>query len=350
MERLTTEYSFNIQATPTEASASKLAARYSQLSESGHIPHDDSDAEAASDLSQPGSDNEQEADHGNPYDFRHFLDPDSQSSSPTRSVAATPRIDASTASPRPRTQQPAGVSKPAPKAAQPLRSRPKPVAQRKRQSAPTTSRAADVPQVRLDRRASTREMPASSQDRVRDASPAAAASSDEDEDAKGGTDGLIIDFGDDPEPNRRLRDFSFQLPNDGSGPISLRSAANSASPSSRLHTPARRAGSADEDVIDLPGGETYSEDDEDADGNSVASQEDDGDIDPLSLPSPAQPRPAAADAEIDDDDVADLEAEMMQGLASQEEEELREAAETQVVETQVVETHVDEESDESEAE
>ncbi|KAF2095677.1 hypothetical protein NA57DRAFT_79390 [Rhizodiscina lignyota] len=384
LQPLASGYTFNIQSTPNEASAAKLAERYPKLKPKEELPLQDTATGADSDAGDLNA----SADEGNPYDFRHYLRHGhlSRSASPERSAANTPRSDASRATPRatplqrPQSGTPSLQAKAQPKSRQPL-------TRAKKSSPPVGTtlskpRTANAPSVRLDRRASTRPTDSQPPAKKPKTTPRTAAptgksvvkseyyvnsSSDEDEPpppppppppAPDANDsGLEIDFGDAAPKSRAAlgkNKKGLNLPSGtpGHGPVSLRSAMNSAnaSPAHRVHTPllkTKHGDPGDGQIIDF--GDTSAQDDEeeeDDDDDRGYDEDDEGDddVEPMTLGSPAhdtskatsvhpeEPMPDApqvpsdedADGDADDDFEADFEAEM-QGLASQEEEEMRAA-------------------------
>ncbi|KKY18272.1 putative transcription elognation factor eaf [Diplodia seriata] len=369
-----------------------------------------------------------------------FASPYSHSGTPLRTTTnATTTASTTTAparsTPLPLTERP--KTKPAPKAApkQAIAKQTAAASSRKRKSpepeqavakpkpsSPTSTRTKQqpTPSIRLDRRASTRPTDsavAAASDALSASAPGAARSqqssasstksssrtsrepsADEDDDGDDDDDqfgGLEIDWGGSGGAaggksgssrhgrQRRSIALAFEQSVTGDGPVSLRSAADSASPNSRLHTPNMHATTAitsknAPDVIDF-GGEggsgdeeegEYEDDDaghrhhhqreadhqeqeeeeeDDDDGYAEDDEDADGDVDPLTLGSPAadtlqqqqsreeeeetndfgdeqqQQQHQMVEGDDDDDDGAgdfedDFEAEMAQALASAAEE------------------------------
>ena len=166
---------------------------------------------------------------------------------------------------------------------------------------------------------------------------------DDEEEMNRSSNALEIDYGDSPPPQSRRRDIQLALARERSGPISFKSAASSASPASRLHTPNNRLSSqsplsrnaaSGQDVIDFPNANGSSEDDngpkhEKQGDDRVDVSSDEDDVEDISLPAAAHGTSSvkaqrgandddAHDGDEDDGD-ADLEAEMMQGLIETEE-------------------------------
>ncbi|KAF2427217.1 hypothetical protein EJ08DRAFT_651501 [Tothia fuscella] len=341
LQPLSSEYNFNIQSTPWEASASKLAQQYKQLQ-----PKPTSE-DAAEDFEDESSDVEPDPD--NPYDYRHYLKASSRSPSPglrPTTAANTPNL----ASTRMRPAVDAKPRKHPPTKTDPLRAAPR---------KPTKTAQRPTPTVRLDRRASTR--PGDSEKRgpklpkgggksaaksdyyvhssdeedepmASQATIAEHSSEDEDEDVAGAQGGgLEIDFGDSPPAKRKTKALAlsgaFSV-----GPISLHSAANS--PRSQVVTPRQQTKKSrkDDDVIDFGdssvGYDEEEEEESDVDApprdrrkndndvniRDASDDEGDGDVEPMTLGSPAHQQHAPdEDAEYDE---ADFEMQMMQELAN----------------------------------
>ncbi|EOD47769.1 putative ell-associated factor protein [Neofusicoccum parvum UCRNP2] len=431
LEPLDETYAFNLKTAPWEKDPAKLAEQYQQVRPRSEKPGRPSAAsDDADDLFSDGSDtpsvnesvfgdgpsDDEDPEEGNPFDFRRFVkeadqsegfaSPYSQSGTPLRT---TTNSGTTTAAPPPARTTPLPQTD-RPKAKQALKPAPKPAvkqssttqASRKRKSpepekaaakpkattssATGTTKAQPTPAIRLDRRASTRPNESALSASAPAAAPPSTQSSksssrtsreptpdeDEDDDQFGG---LEIDWGGSDKSASRGRPrrsiaLAFEQGVTGDGPVSLRSAADSASPNSRLHTPSMRATSGRgtayrQDVIEFDvGGDEDEEDeeeeeahrplreqdDDDAEQEDEEQQEDDGyaeddedadgDVDPLTLGSPAadtlqqqqlhqqQVELADDDDEDDDDDddrgddfEDDFEAEMAQALASAAEEE-----------------------------
>ncbi|KAK8157914.1 hypothetical protein IWX90DRAFT_421973 [Phyllosticta citrichinensis] len=406
LERLDDAYAFNLTSTPLESDSNKLKENHPQIRlreeredateeslEDDGLFDDASETQSIAGSSAGASDFD-EPEENNPYDFRRFLDqvqqvdtngfasPNSHAGTPLRvpsgsTARTTPLLGAQQSKP----------PKPLPKATAPKADRPvatsksKPGNKKPNTTSPKKAKPTDTPSIRLERVASiAATAPAlarSTTDSPRTShSPAA---SDEESDDEGG---LQIDFGDGGPPKRgRARPSAFAFENVGDGPISLRSAADSASPSSRLQTPSFRGSKEVPDVIDFGGDNDDQDEDDDAqevnesrlaaDENYASDHEEDrdalghedvdadgsvdGDVEPMNLGSPAQqPDPShlesssvpLASSEVDeadegvdggavsavaadeDGDFADeFEAEMEQALASAAEQEESEESE-----------------------
>lgn len=403
LEPLSASYTFNLKSTPSKSSSTKPAHQYPQIQPpkgrdypDGSTDLFDEDGRSAA----GGSDSEPDAD--NPYDFRHFLsqsrrDASSGPSSPdmgTGSAINTPRSEIGRSTPLVQARKPTASTntstaklpqKPRPAAA---RATAQPLNQRKRKSPPPASTAAGkksnpTPSVRIDRRASTRpsdpsltasKTPATTSAPKPTKQPKSSElvhSSDSEAESDPDNAALTIEFPDAHPPRGQGRrggalaslglgqnlGLGGYLKSPSNGPISLHSAANSASgsPDSRAITPAQlrqqnqsqnHGKDADEDdgVIDFGdlGGDAGSESDVDevdaVDAGYVEDDEDEVDLDvePMELGPPATQQQPTRTQRVsisglgvsgvddgDDDMDADFEAEMLQGLVSQEEEERR---------------------------
>lgn len=330
LEPLSAAYSFNLTSTPSEPSAAKLAQKHPQIQlQNGQ-----------STLQDDGLFGEEDDAEDSPYDYRNFLQPKEGSLSPdvlTGSAVNTPVAQAAKRTPLSQTRKPPphpvskkptstkSASTKASSAAFPSSSRKVGGASI---SAPPKKSKPEPPTVVLERRASTRPI----EKEVKQPSPEPSPVASEDE--------FIIENDEPAElPTRKPKSLGIALREHAAGPISLRSAANSASPSSRLHTPLHsRAQPEDDDVIDF-GDAPAGEDDEDAYGDEEDEEDeymhDDGDargeadadvdgeadydVEPMDIGPPAhesaQQRQAELPAEEEEDDAdADFEAEMMEGL------------------------------------
>ncbi|KAF2842037.1 hypothetical protein M501DRAFT_968225 [Patellaria atrata CBS 101060] len=369
LEPLSSAYAFNLTSTPWEQSSSKLCKTYPQLQphkETEERIHDGDTQDTAMDEDSSG-----EPDENNPYDYRHFLTKSTRSPSvePTPlSGLNTPRPDAGRLTPLPTPSgRKAGQTslKPAP------RTQKATVAPRKRKTETLITakssntraavpKATKVPSVRLDRRASTRPglsdpppakaavkgkpkpavksqeyVHSSTEESEADANMDAEEGTDADADGEDDGDGLTIDFGDSGPGKHRGRAGLATLPlpdTPADGPISLRSAANSASPGSTMHTPAHYgAAKHNEEVID------FGDMEEDGPGNDeedvYADQDEalDDDVDGFDLGPPAHAQEkniglgvegVATEPMYEDDEDADFEAELMQGLVDQDDDEM----------------------------
>ncbi|KAK8245245.1 hypothetical protein HDK77DRAFT_473794 [Phyllosticta capitalensis] len=400
LERLDDAYAFNLTSTPLESDSEKLKQQYPHIKlreeredATEESLEDDGLFDEASETqsiagSSAGASDFEEPEENNPYDFRRFLDqvqqvdtngfasPNSQAGTPLR----VPPTNTTRTTPLLSAQQPK-VTKPLPKAAAPKAnkavapSKSKTTTKKPATTSPKKAKPKDTPSIRLERVASIAApapaaIPSTTDSSRTSRSP---APSDDESDDEGG---LQIDFGDGGPPTRgRARPSAFAFENVGDGPISLRSAADSASPSSRLHTPSFRGSKEMPDVIDF-GGEDNDEQEEDVEetrhfghDNDASGEEDhdasgdedadadgsiDGDVEPMNLGSPAQqPAPTQpgssvplASSVVDDEEDAvdsgeaagagadedgafedEFEAEMEQALASAAEQEESEESE-----------------------
>jgi hypothetical protein len=331
LQPVSESYSFNLKSTPWQPSAEVLNADYPQIQEEALVEDDQIDP--------LGGIPDSEIEEDNPFDYRrHLLSTKDKSPSPSPGLLALPK-PANHASSKSRDR-----SRSAPEAPE-----------RFRKALPKKQRP--TPAVRLERRASTRDVhknlvnkkgtsgkdsrklkPVPDIDELAPnhvSAPSDIEEQDDDDDYNDTKDEgfLEIEYGDEPPPSQRPR--ALTLPGSTHrGPISLRSAANS--PSSQINTIRRSRGDHDGLVIDFGESDNYGGDDVDmSDANG------DEDVEPISLGSPAHAQGEdyvnGADNDMDLD--ADFAAEMMQGLASQDDDE------------PIGQSHVqDSESEESEAE
>lgn len=335
VEPVKENFSFNLCSAPwAPDKPAQLAKDYPQVpAMSESVDHGNDEAAAYSD---------QEPDGSNPFDYRHYLD--SQSPSPTPS-AATPAIEPS----NPTTLVPFAPSL-------------EPPSKRQKHSPPSRVAKKAAPPARGDWAAATRgkgratakkpQKPApkseefvySSSSEAADSPPKPAPtiqapeSESEDDAHVMDSGGLEIDFGDAPASRQKKQPGFNLLGSSHGGPISLRSAASS--PSSRIPTPQRHA---PQDGVTFDLGETEGYEGEDDGGDSdeeqfpkftpgtqhtakVSVQDDsdgDEDVEPMSLGPPAhEPNgfPGNVTAEVDAED--DFEAEMLQGLADEDDDML----------------------------
>lgn len=354
LERLDASYKFNLTSAPWEE-----IPKYPQLqSKSGD------DVELHEDDPE-----DSHADSGNPFDFRHYVETN-HSPSPalrprggTLNTPSASQPGSSTNTPlgrparKPASAFAAQASKPKPKP------KPKPVdvpSQNKRvrlsperdNTDESASRRANVPSVRLDRRASTRVALPPQNKKAQpppQQNPSEELSLDADDD-----DGDLILEGDAPAPRARYNQRSLGLSGLGSdrqGPRSLRSAASSPasqrveSPGSHRPSPLGQHVDTDAEDVEMGGDESpeaeengyrfqrLHESDADAESDvdmdvdidmggdedvAVEDEDDDGDVEEMALPSPAaharqQHRPSMTGTVVsgngDDDD--DLELQML---------------------------------------
>lgn len=315
LERLHSSHALNLTRTPSEDDASVLAARHA------HIPDDVAEQD---DLF--GEDDEEEpADETNPFDYRHFLKAELEkpettnpSLDATRSAAGTPI----TQQQRPSTTPLRKPAKPAAKVQPPKKRKPAAAAKAnpKRAKAgeeesaapPAAKPKADVPKVRLDRKASLRRssmVDDSGELILEDETPVTEKP---------------------PKHNAMSLALSGQL---AEGPISLMSAASTPGEgaSSHVHEPAEEV----METYEFELGDSSPEHEED-NGDLVLEEEkeeeavdaepdgegDDEDVDPMELPSPAQGRSrpsvsatATGVAGGEDDDDEDLDRQLALAFA-----------------------------------
>ena len=124
LDKISTEFTFNLRATPTNKSSKALASQYP------HLPTGGSEPESNSDDFLDDNDPATGADVNNPYDYRHFLKR-RRTSSP-EPLASRPLVPASPPRHAPVRQKP----KPLPK--------PRPRPQQKRASSPPAREEADA--------------------------------------------------------------------------------------------------------------------------------------------------------------------------------------------------------------
>ncbi|KAF2718290.1 hypothetical protein K431DRAFT_297053 [Polychaeton citri CBS 116435] len=347
LERLGTTQQYNLISTPETQDAEKLADRYPHLLSDGAPLDDDRPFDEDAELEDG------EADADNPFDFRHFLKEEAlKPQEAPRSTVGTPslapvRAASSTSITRPakkvsafaptqkkRKAPAAEKAAPAKRAKSNQAAKAEPVQdevakEEVKKSAPKkaaskSSRKDSVPQIRVERKASTRK-----------------ASFDDQEDSGD----LIIEDDDVPTPKQNRSAMSLALHGHlGTGPVSLRSAASS--PASRIASPAPEA-SENLYEFELGGSESPEaaaqqraeeegeEEEDDADA--------DADVEDLELPSPARtqtqkgssshrknnaPQQTRVEASFDEDDNEDdeddLEKQLELAMAGDDEEEVSE--------------------------
>lgn len=333
LEKLGSSHALNLTQTPEDNDEQALARKHPYLSDNESDDEegmfgDDDDAGNA------------EPDASNPFDFRHFLKSveettqrDELTSQPNRSTAGTPihRAETSTPIQRPAKLPPttaavkkrktpsAAATRPNPKRVRAGEDPPsaKPAAAK---SVPSKTTASDIPEVRIDRKASQ-------------AKPAPQPDYEDDGE-------LILENSDGTTQNTsHLSAMSLALSGalgNGSGPISLRSAASSPGVNSPLPESSAANGKEGEE-FDLGGGSSpaaeqyefeFVDDDDDDGGNEEDGQ--DGDVEDLELQSPEQPeeprqpavpsrsrRGSLAGPVGDDDD--DMEAQLALAMAADDE-------------------------------
>ena len=185
LDKLDTQFDFNLQATPTNNDAQGLAKQYPHI----EARQSDHDSPASGDVTAAmEQENEDLGDPSNPYDYRHFL----KEASLHRTSSPEPRSNFGS-SPAQRTS---AVSSPAVRPIRPVaRPKPRPRPQQKRPTSPAPREEADA----------------------------------DNEDSDGD---LIIEM--EPDMKRRNRFMgAFDRDITSNGPISLRSAASSMSPAAR---------------------------------------------------------------------------------------------------------------------
>lgn len=321
LERLQSRFGFNITSTPDEPSAKVLAERYPQLEDEKM-----NDSGASDDDDLFGTDGpDAPPDEDNPFDWRHFLKAELERAAeaaepPKPSTPAVPAAAArSTPASRPAAKKaaeskasaakkrktpttkdtPAKRTKAAADPPEPAAPAPLSTSTSSARGRNTAATTRDVPTVRVDRRASTR------QSTLEDL-------------------GELILEGDTPVTEKPRSAMALALANQlGTGPISLQSAAGS--PAGRVVEDEAMATSPQEYTFDF---DDNGEDDDDAGpgeleivGDEEEEEEDeaplhgghdeDEDVEDLELPSPAQAHrpkfaaaapPVPAQTEGEDDD------------------------------------------------
>lgn len=327
LEKVESAYSLNLTRAPWESDSRTLAERYPQLHPDeheedlfGNADDDEDDGGVALDPA--------DADASNPFDFRHYLDVE-DSPSPKAAPAPSPAVSHASST---RTGTP--LSKPVRKqlsifAPQPAKPPPKPKTKQNpahaKPSAKPTSRSpspepqrqrktdAEVPAVRIDRRASNRiALPPKPPPKKREPEELA---------LDGDDNGDLILEGDEPQRSSYHSKSSLGIAlagGLGEGPRSLRSAASSPA-GSHINSPApqrpsplgeHQSANYDDDNDD----ELVMDPDEEANEYDEAESDvdDDDDVDALKLPSPAQThRPSISGATVVGDDDFDLEKQML---------------------------------------
>ena len=319
LERLGGCHEFNVTRTPSEYDAGKLEQQFPQLS----VDDEDEDA-----LFGDEDGTEDLVDTTNPWDYRNYLKP---SVSKARDNAQEEQRQTSrTPQPQPRAAASTPVSRPEKRSNGPVISQ-----QKKRKApadptqdtvnhkrlkagtepaystkAPTTKSARqkpDIPQVRIDRKASIRR-----------------PTIDDDS-------GELILENETPvseKPPKQPSAMSLALSGQllGQGPISLRSAASS--PASRVASPGpiRPDGMEEGEEFELGGSDDGSADEGGYFGGGRDEEEDedaDADVEDLELPSPAQTHQKSvvntAPADDDDDD-DELDKALAEAMAEDEED------------------------------
>lgn len=248
LDKISTNFTFNLRSTPTVKSSKALASTYP------HLDTGISDPESSSDDLEENDPDASGADPNNPYDYRHFVNCRRTSSPVTPDLSAlTPASPPRRMAPRP---------KPGPRPARP---------QPKRAPSPPPREEAD-------------------------------ADNEESDDG-----GLTIEFDPDTKPRRFQGNFSHDPSN---GPISLRSAASSASPAAEESSESDEDEDVEEMQLEINGVgivQNLQEDEEEGEDEDDLEIEDEvgvGDED-----------------ELEDDDDGSLAAELEQAMESQADEE-----------------------------
>lgn len=316
LERLDACHEFNLVKTPNETDASKLAAKFPQLS----FEEDDID-----DLFGDEEDLEEPVDPSNPWDYRNYLKsgtskPREQKTTSRDSGTTTPQVHARAASSTP-------ISRPVKRSDGPL------VAQKKRKAAEPSK-----PNPKRVKAGTEPPPPASkpSQSKAKADNPTVRVEHKRVAQRRASLDDsgeLILELAtpvtEKPpkQPSAMALALSGQL---GDGPISLHSAASS--PASRIASPnpPRPEGMEEGEEFELGGSsspEAAVKPPPKQTGRDYFGEDDaDADVEDFELPSPAQTHQrrrksfgASAAALGDDDD--DLEAQMMAAMADDDDDD-----------------------------
>ncbi|KAK4627374.1 hypothetical protein CLAFUR0_04689 [Fulvia fulva] len=303
LERMNGGHNFNLVSTPAEGDAGKLAEKYPPL------PLEDEEGDLFGE-----DDEDTPPDDSNPFDYRHFLKAELEKSEATNVNIDAVRSPAIT--PLPRAQPVASTSanrgvKKAVKKPEPLKKRktnaaekanPKRVKAGQEPPAPATAAKpkpkAEVPNIHMDRKASVRR------------------------ESVAEDDGLLVIEDETPTTEKPSKHGAMALALSGqlgSGPISLRSAANSPGGShASSPMPARPEANEEKEQYVFEFDDDAGSEPADDEGADADEEDDDADVDEdIELPSPTQPhRPSISAAVVtgggDDDD--DLEAQLAAGL------------------------------------
>jgi len=288
LDRLEADYAFNLVSAPWEKDSQKLATQYQQIAKGDVALNEDSAEDEGlfdDDISEPDPDN--------PFDYRHYLNGLPEIPGRARSVSAASTPVLAPTKPTTRTQLAANRS---------------PAPQSKHAPKPRSARVPPPPQVRLERRASEKRPPPSASDDER-------ASNNDDDDG-----GLEIDMGDGYQPKKKRAVDPARLLG---RPISLRSAAASASPGYAYSPAPPEAGS---------GYEEDNEEDMTVEGGQEEDEvvEDDTPTSPMVLDEvldEKSPSLSRKQSVWDADDEAELQAQLELQLANEmdEDEEVEEA-------------------------
>jgi hypothetical protein len=340
LEKLHSSHAVNLTQTPDDDDKESLAKKHPYLTDN------ESDIDEDGLLGDEGDAEDAEPDANNPFDFRHFLKAveeapqrEEPSSQPNRSIAGTPLQKATISKPLPRpaksTPAAAAVKKRKTPAAAATRPNPKrvragedPPTTRAPTSNPATSKTS-VPQVRIDRKASTHQNFAPSIEQNSQTSEP-----DYEDDGE-----LILENSSAYNPKQNSTHLSAMslalaggLSNRGGGPISLRSAASSPGINSPQINNSASQEKEEGEEFDFggssPAAEQYEFEFVDDDGDD----DEDGDVEDLELQSPTVPEPSRQPAMPsrsrrgslagpvgDDDD--DMEAQLALAMAAEEDDD-----------------------------
>jgi len=249
LDKIDSEFSFNLRSTPTNNDTASLATLYPQL-DTGLQEAEEGDEDGLFDENGESQDpNTEEPDPNNPYDYRHFL----KSARPGQSPSPEPSFHGS------------------------------PIPNDNISSSPIITNPTRLPQPPKPGRRRSHNRP-------RHLSPNPREEADADNEESEADDVLTIDMGDSATTNARPWRSALGVLNEGgrrSGPISLRSAASSMSPSLRGDSDieADQRSNADVEEIDLGDGridvETQGAVGEDVETPGIASEDDEDAFDPF---------------------------------------------------------------------
>jgi hypothetical protein len=340
LEKLDSSHAVNLVQTPDDDDKESLAKKHPYLTDN------ESDIDEDGILGDEGDAEDAEPDASNPFDFRHFLKAveeapqrEEPSSQPSRSTAGTPLQKATISKPLPRPAKstPAATAVKKRKTPAAAATRPNPKRVRAGEDPPTTkaptsnpaTSKTSVPQVRIDRKASTHQNFAPSIEHASQTSEP-----DYEDDGE-----LILENSSADNPKQNSTHLSAMslalaggLSNRGGGPISLRSAASSPGINSPQINNSASQEKQEGEEFDFggssPAAEQYEFEFVDDDGDD----DEDGDVEDLELQSPTVPEPSRQPAMPsrsrrgslagpvgDDDD--DMEAQLALAMAAEEDDD-----------------------------
>jgi hypothetical protein len=340
LEKLDSSHAVNLIQTPEDDDKETLAKKHPYLTDN------ESDIDEDGILGDEVDADDVEPDANNPFDFRHFLKAVEEApqreeplSQPSRSIAGTPLQKATISKPLPRPAKstPAATAVKKRKTPAAAATRPNPKRVRAGEDPPTTKPPTSnpsafktsVPQVRIDRKASTQQNFAPSIEHNSQTSEP-----DYEDDGE-----LILENSSADNPKQNSTHLSAMslalaggLSNRGGGPISLRSAASSPGINSPQINNSASQSKQEGEEFDFggssPAAEQYEFEFVDDDGDD----DEDGDVEDLELQSPTVPEPSRQPAMTsrsrrgslagpvgDDDD--DMEAQLALAMAAEEDDD-----------------------------